>query len=104
MELRKIKINYYNNNYFLLVENGTIMQPGVYSYEFHCNLPRILPTSIEAGLCHIRYIARMVHDIPSLPNTDIGEVFTVIKPLNLNSDPSWRVSETNDQLDRNSTK
>lgn len=68
------------------------VQAGNYNYDFHCNLPAGLPTSLEADIGYIRYMARVVLDIPMWPDTEFNEVFTVIKPLNLNYDPTLRVS------------
>lgn len=67
------------------------MQPGHYSYNFSCNLPPNLPTTVDAEFGYIRYMAKVVLDIPLWPDKEFEKVFNVVKPLNLNSDPSYRV-------------
>lgn len=67
------------------------MHAGVYNYEFHCNLPAELPTSMEGDTGHIRYLTRVVVDIPMWLDARFEEIFTVIKQLDLNSDPALRV-------------
>lgn len=69
--------------------------PGRYGYNFHCNLPAGVPTSLEGHIGYIRYQARVVLDISWAPNEEFEDAFTVIKPLNLNYDPALRVSSTN---------
>lgn len=61
---------------------------------FNCNLPAGLPTSLEGDIGYIRYRARVVLDIPLWRDVEFGDVFTVIKPLNLNYDSTLRVSST----------
>lgn len=70
------------------------VQPGTYNYNFQCSLPSGLPTSLEATIGHIRYMVRVVMDIPMWVDTEFVEVFTVIKPLNLNYSEELRVSVT----------
>lgn len=81
---------------FIFTLTGEIViQPGVYSYMFQCSLPPGLPTSVEAETGHIRYIAKVVLNVPgSVSDVTFEEAFTVIKPLNLNSIPSLRVRLT----------
>lgn len=68
------------------------IQPGEYQYNFHCNLPAGLPTSLEGDKGYIRYEARVVLDIPNWPDKEFFEMFTVVKALNLNNDPTLRVN------------
>lgn len=67
------------------------MDAGLYEYNFQCDLPSQLPTSVEGKYGHIRYTARVVLDIPMWPDTEFKERFTVIKPFDLNKDRSLRV-------------
>lgn len=67
------------------------IQPGNNCYDFACNLPLSLPTSLEGVTGHIRYKAKVVLDGPTGPDVEYEEMFTVIKPLNLNLDPDMRV-------------
>lgn len=68
------------------------IQPGTYGYAFRCQLPEGLPTSLEGEYGHIRYTARVNLDRPMWPDQEYESAFTVIKPINLNLDPSLRVS------------
>lgn len=54
-------------------------------------LPAGLPTSVEGEFGHIRYIARVVLDIPLWPDREFEVPFTVIKAINLNAIPALRV-------------
>lgn len=67
------------------------VKTGQYSYEFSCILPVGLPTSLEAEYGHIRYRAKVVIDHPTWEDEMCEEMFTVIKPLNLNLEPSLKV-------------
>lgn len=78
------------------------MEPGEYRYNFQVQLPFGLPTSIEAQIGHIRYGLQVVLDRPRWHDQKFEEIFTVIKPLNLNHDITLRVSalhyENNQQI------
>lgn len=65
--------------------------PGSYIYSFQCMLPPELPTSVEANIGHIRYLARVVVDIPMAFDKEFEVPFTVIKAVNLNAIPALRV-------------
>lgn len=67
------------------------VQPGLYEYSFSLLLPFGLPTSLEAENGYIRYGLQLVLDRPRWPDQKFEESFTVIKPLDLNSDFSLRV-------------
>lgn len=54
-------------------------------------LPAELPTSVEADIGYIRYMARVVMDIPMAFDKELETVFTVIKPILLNTIPALRV-------------
>lgn len=61
------------------------VEPGHQSYPFECELPIGLPTSMEAKEGHIRYTVKVVFEVPDIvPHLEFVEVFTMIKPLNLN--------------------
>lgn len=66
---------------------------GNHNYTFECNLPTTLPTSIEGGCGHIRYMSRVVIDIPFWPSKIFTQPFTVIKPIDLNTVPILRVNK-----------
>lgn len=67
------------------------LAPGVYDYNFQCNLPSQLPTSVEGGYGFIAYTARVVVDIPLWPDMKFEQPFHVIRPLDVNADPSLQV-------------
>lgn len=67
------------------------LPPGTQNYKFQCNLPFGLPTSVEHEVGHITYGVKLVMDVPFWLDTKFKEHFTVIKPINLNEDPSFRV-------------
>lgn len=64
---------------------------GAHNYDFQCELPAELPTSLEAHGGSIRYKVRVVIKVPLRPCIEFEEIFTVIKPLNLNSLATYRV-------------
>ena len=65
--------------------------PGTYNYTFQCMLPPELPTSVEARIGYIRYLARVVIDIPRAFDKEFDCPFTVIKGINLQAIPALRV-------------
>lgn len=70
----------------------TRVDAGHYSYPFECKLPIGLPTSLEEAKGYIRYTVKVVFDVPGIvPDLEFEEFFTVIKPLNLNDNPTLRV-------------
>lgn len=74
-----------------LIEGEITLHTGHYSYNFSCNLPLDLPTSVESKVGNIRYAAKIVLDCLNQPGQKHEEFFTVIRPLNLNVDPIHRV-------------
>lgn len=68
-----------------------MLQPGTYNYTFQCNLPIGLPTSVEGVHGYIRYSVTLNLDRPLWPDQEFEEGFTVIKPVNLNDQPTLRV-------------
>lgn len=71
------------------------MQPGIYRYIFHCQLPAELPSSLEGDRGHIRYTARVNLDRPLWPDMTFESTFAVVKPLDLSLYPALRVSDIN---------
>lgn len=67
------------------------LAPGTYNYTFQCMLPPGLPTSVEHDIGHIAYGASVILNIPLWTDKEFKEHFTVIKPINLNADPLFRV-------------
>lgn len=55
-------------------------------------MPKGLPTSIESKFGYIRYKACVVLEIPMEPIKKFKVPFTVIREVNLNTDPALRVS------------
>lgn len=60
------------------------LKPDVYVYNFSCQLPDDLPSSLEGTFGHIRYRAIVTINVPIWPNKVFEKGFTVIKPVNLN--------------------
>lgn len=50
-----------------------------------------MDTSGEGKVGHIRYSVNVVLDIPLWPDKEFEQLFTVIKPIDLNSFPGIRV-------------
>lgn len=95
------------------------MPPGTHTYNFEVMLPAGLPTSVQNDVGHIgaviklsylnilasilgfeiliafffqiAYGVNVVLNIPLWVDKEFKEYFTVIKPINLNVDPSFRV-------------
>ncbi|XP_055306658.1 arrestin domain-containing protein 17-like [Sitodiplosis mosellana] len=66
------------------VRSGSIeLQPGTYKFTFEFTLPHQLPSSIEGDCGHIRYVAKVVCDMPMWVDKKFEEPFTVIRPTNL---------------------
>lgn len=65
--------------------------PGTYNYNFDFIVPLELPTSYEGEFGHIRYTLRVGLDIPMRPVKEFEELFTVIRPIDLNYNPSLSV-------------
>lgn len=59
---------------------------GRHTYYFSCNLSPSLPSSLQARYGYIRYTVTVV-----LGSQEYKEWFTVVKPFNLNLNPSLRV-------------
>lgn len=82
----------YDRTRFCVCTGDVTVEPGSYSYNFHCNLPTNLPSSLEAQNGHIRYTVRVVLDRPILHmNQQFAKLVTVIKPLDLNAEPALQV-------------
>lgn len=75
----------------LFSDNLTTVSPGLYSFQFECDLPDNLPTSYEGKFGFIRYVAAVYIKHPLYADKVYVKAFTVIKPHNLNVYPSFRV-------------
>lgn len=70
------------------------LPPGVYNYNFSCYLPPELPTTLENSIGKIRYYVKVLVDRPLKFDDKFLVMFTVFRPLDLNSEPaSVRVCE-----------
>lgn len=90
-----IKICSRNEHSYILVEDQNSVSV-TYSHPFQFQLPEGLPTSVEGEYGYIRYTIRVNFDEPMWPDNENEAPFTVIKPLNLNDDPTLRVSDKNE--------
>lgn len=71
------------------------MEPGIYTYNFNCQLPLGLPSSLETETGYIRYRIKVEIVIPFWSNENFEIPFTVMRPLNLNYDATYRVFHWN---------
>lgn len=69
----------------------TRLSAGTHIQNFECELAAGLPSSIDYEVGHIAYSVRVVLDRPIWKKEEYIEKFTVIKPKNLNVDPSFGV-------------
>lgn len=79
---------------FILVRTKTIrLEAGIHRYPFECQLMTLVPTSMEEKFGHIRYIASVYFHKNRDANAPAihTELFTIIKPLNLNLLPDLQV-------------
>lgn len=71
------------HSYFLLTGEPITLKPDVYKYDFQCQLPADLPSSLEGSFGSIRYKAILTINVPIWPDKVFEKGFTVIKPVNL---------------------
>lgn len=72
--------------FFIGKEDGEpiTLHPDVYKYDFSCQLPEDLPTSMEGTHGSIRYTATVTVNVPIWPDKIYRSGFTVIRAVNLN--------------------
>lgn len=70
------------------------MNAGTYEYRFECMLPSDLPSSIEGRIGSVRYFVRVIIDNSVLTNEMFKKTLNIIRPLDLNADPLYRVIYT----------
>lgn len=80
--------------YFIGKEDGEpiTLNPDVYKYDFSCQLPEDLPTSMEGTFGSIRYAAIVTINVPIWPDKVYRAGFTVIRAVNLNEMFELKVS------------
>lgn len=80
--------------YFIGKEDGEpiTLTPDVYKYDFSCQLPEDLPTSMEGTFGSIRYVAIVTVNVPIWPDKVYRSGFTVIRAVNLNEMFELKVS------------
>lgn len=81
--------------YFIGKEDGEpiTLVPDVYKYDFSCQLPEDLPTSMEGTYGSIRYVAIVTVNVPIWPDKVYRSGFTVIRAVNLNEMFELKVSQ-----------
>lgn len=67
------------------------LELGTQVYHFQCLLPHGLPGSVKDPIGNINYGARVVFDVPLIFNIEFVEYFTIIKQIDLNLDPTYRM-------------
>ncbi|XP_064633107.1 arrestin domain-containing protein 3-like [Lineus longissimus] len=73
-----------------LAGENTYLQPGSHEYPFSYKLPhQNLPSSFEFGKQSVRYYIKSYIDIHNGTDKAAKKFFTVIKPLDLNSNQDW---------------
>lgn len=65
---------------------------GTYKYNFECMLPSDLPSSVEGKIGSIRYFVRVIIDNTMWVHEVFKKSLNIIKPLDLNDDPVFRVN------------
>ncbi|KAG7300439.1 hypothetical protein JYU34_016060 [Plutella xylostella] len=84
---------YFNINYYLLGSNSgneIEIPAGRQVYNFTCTLPPVLPSSFEGQFGYIRYTIKVTLDRPWKFDQETKIAFTVINPLDLNLNPSYK--------------
>ncbi|XP_011140067.1 arrestin domain-containing protein 17 isoform X2 [Harpegnathos saltator] len=81
---------YFETKYYLVgsASGGEIeIQSGEHKFPFACSLPDSLPSSFESDFGHVRYTVKATLDRPWKFDQDVKSPFTVISPLDLNTEP-----------------
>ncbi|KAF5292961.1 hypothetical protein FQR65_LT11078 [Abscondita terminalis] len=80
---------YFKIEYYLIGGQGDEVEipVGHHSYPFTCVLPPTLPSSFEGEYGYIRYIIQITFDRPWKFDQVTKKAFTVLSPLDLNSNP-----------------
>ncbi|KAB0801520.1 hypothetical protein PPYR_05874 [Photinus pyralis] len=92
-ENERIELNgyeeYFKIEYYLIGGQGDEVDipPGHHSYPFTCVLPPSLPSSFEGDYGYVRYIIKVTFDRPWKFDHETKKAFTVLSPLDLNSNP-----------------
>ncbi|CAG4944142.1 unnamed protein product [Parnassius apollo] len=84
---------YFQISYYLLGNSsgGEIEIPaGKQVYNFTCALPPVLPSSFEGQYGYVRYTIKVTLDRPWKFDQETKIAFTVINPLDLNLNPSYK--------------
>lgn len=81
------KENYLTSRKYLIgsdLDSARDIEPGIYSYNFSCTLPKQLPSSFEGKFGCIRYIAKVTLERPWKFDQTYTVGFTVLRPVDLN--------------------
>lgn len=68
------------------------LEEGEHVYPFSVSLPFQLPSTFHGQFGHVRYVAKVVIDIPWGKDKEVEKTFEVISPLNLNDESYLAVS------------
>ena len=75
-------------------DQSSVIEPGIHTYTFACQLPPTCPSSFEGHYGYIRYLVKVELVRPWKFNQHFTRGFTVLKVMDLNYDsPLLRVSK-----------
>lgn len=94
---------YVNQKTFLFGGHGVKaveMPSGIYKYDFMCQLPPLLPASLESTHGNIRYNLKAVLDIAWAFDKQFKLQFTVVRNDDLNHQPELKFATRDEQIKR----
>lgn len=77
---------------FKLFLGESRLEEGEHVYPFSVSLPINLPSTFHGEFGHVRYVVKVVIDIPWGKDKELEKTFEVVAPLNLNDEPFLAVS------------
>ena len=92
---------YLNSRTYLFGQRGGPtfeIHPGIHKYDFVCQLPDMLPYTVELRHGSIRYYVEAVLDIPWSFDKEIKVPFTVVRCDDLNLSPELRIAQKYEEV------
>lgn len=88
-----------NNSNVAPTDQSAVIEPGIHTYTFACQLPSTCPSSFEGFYGYIRYLVKVELVRPWKFNQHFTRGFTVLKVMDLNyHSPLLRVSKLYSKL------